>query len=136
MAKLNPYLTFNGNCREAMNFYKDCLGGELTFTVVGESPAANQVPPQMKNDILHAALNTGELEIMATDMRPESLNEGNAVHLCLIFKTEAELRSMWDKLSAGGTIKQPVMEMFFGLIGTFTDKFGKSWILENNKPAA
>ena len=90
----------------------------------------------MKNDILHAALNTGELEIMATDMRPESLNEGNAVHLCLIFKTEAELRSMWDKLSAGGTIKQPVMEMFFGLIGTFTDKFGKSWILESDKSSA
>ena len=130
MARLNPYLTFNGNCREAMNFYKECLGGELTLTVVGDSPAANQVPPQMKDQLLHSLLKTDELEIMATDMRPDTLNEGNAVHLCLICKTEEELESIWNKLSAGGKINQPLHKMFFGLIGTFTDKFGKSWILE------
>ncbi len=130
MARLNPYLTFNGNCREAMNFYKDCLGGELTMTVVGESPAASQVPPEMQDQLLHSALKTEELEIMATDMRPETLNEGNAVHLCLVCKSESELNTLWNKLSAGGKINQPVHKMFFGFIGTFTDKFGKGWILE------
>jgi len=130
MARLNPYLTFNGNCREAMNFYKECLGGELTLTVVRDSPAASQVPPQMQDQLLHSLLKTAEFEIMATDMQPEALNEGNAVHLCLICKTEEELQSLWNKLSAGGKINQPLHKMFFGFIGTFTDKFGKSWILE------
>jgi PhnB protein len=130
MARLNPYLTFNGNCREAMNFYKECLGGELTLTVVRDSPAANQIPPNMHDQLLHSLLKTDELEIMATDMRPEALNEGNAVHLCLICKTEEELHNLWNKLSAGGKINQPLHKMFFGFIGTFTDKFGKSWILE------
>jgi len=130
MARLNPYLTFNGNCREAMNFYKECLGGELSLTVVRDSPAASQVPPQMQDQLLHSLLKTAEFEIMATDMQPEALNEGNAVHLCLICKTEEELQNLWNKLSAGGKINQPLHKMFFGFIGTFTDKFGKSWILE------
>ena len=133
MPKLNPYLTFSGNCREAMNFYKECLGGDISFTVVGESPVANQMPPSMKDQILHSLLKTGELELMATDMQPESLNEGNAVHLCLSCKTEEETKSLFEKLSSGGKVKQPLHAMFFGMIGTLTDKFGKSWILECDK---
>lgn len=133
MATVNPYLTFNGNCREAMNFYKECLGGELELLVAGDSPVANQMPPKYKNQILHSSLKTGELEIMATDMQPESLVEGNAVHICLICKSETETKNLFEKLSAGGKIKQPLHEMFFGLIGTLTDKFGKHWILECDK---
>jgi len=133
MPTINPYLTFNGNCRDAMNFYKECLGGELELIVVGESPVANHVPPQIKDHILHSSLKTGELEIMATDMQPEKFMQGNTDHLCLIFKQEEEMRSLFDKLSAGGKVKQPVNMMFFGLIGSLTDKFGKHWILECDK---
>lgn len=134
MARLTPYLTFSGNCRAAMNFYKDCLGGELNLMVVGETPAANQVPPEMKDHILHAVLKTTDLELMATDMQPESLKEGNGMHLCLVCQTEEELQLLFDKLSAGGKIDQPLHQMFFGLIGAFTDQFGKRWIAEYNKP--
>ncbi len=133
MASIYPYLTFNGNCREAMNYYKSCLGGDLSFIVVGESPVAGQMPPQLKDHILHSSLKTSDMEIMATDMQPEKLNEGNTVHLCLVCKTEEETRNLFDKLSAGGKVKQPLHEMFFGLIGTLTDKFGKHWIVECNK---
>ena len=83
MPNLNPYLTFNGNCREAMTFYKECLGGELTLMVVGESPVADQMPPQFKDQILHSSLKTKDMEFMGSDMQPEKLLEGNAVHLCL-----------------------------------------------------
>ncbi len=116
-----------------MNYYNECLGGQLNFIVVGESPAASQVPPSMKDHILHSSLKADELELMATDMQPENLNEGNAVHLCLVCKTEEEARLLFEKLSAGGKVKQPLHEMFFGLIGTLTDKFGKSWIVECDK---
>lgn len=133
MAKLNSYLTFNNNCREAMTFYKECMGGELCFTVVEDSPVASQVPPQMQKSILHSSLKTEEFEIMGTDMAPEALKEGNDVHLCLICKNEQEARTLFNKLSAGGKVKQPLQEMFFGLIGTLEDKFGKRWMLECDK---
>jgi PhnB protein len=136
MAKLSPYLTFNNNCREAMNFYKECLGGELTLMPVGETPVASQLPAHMKDSILHSSLKTGDFEIMATDMTPESFSEGNTVHLCLVCKDENEIHSLFEKLSAGGKITQPLNEMFFGLIGTLIDKYGKRWILELDKPTA
>jgi PhnB protein len=134
MATLNPYLTFNGNCREAMNYYKEILGGELQLIVVGESPIAEQMPPKYKDQILHSSLKTADLELMATDMQPEALNGGNDVHLCLVCKSEGEMRSLFDKLSQGGKVKQPIMPMFFGFIGSLTDKFGKHWLLEYGNP--
>jgi PhnB protein len=134
MSRVTPYLTFNGNCKEAMHFYKDCLGGELNLMVVGDTPAASQVPSQMKDHILHSVLKKSDLEIMATDMQPESLQDGNGMHLCLICQTEEELRILFDKLSAGGKIDRPLHQMFFGLIDAFTDKFGKRWIAECDQP--
>lgn len=132
MADLIPYLTFNSNCREAMNFYKECLGGELILMPVSETPVAEQMPPHMKDAILHSSLKSGNFEIMATDMSPQKFLTGNDMHLCLVCKSTAELHSLFEKLSVGGKVSQPLHEMFFGMIGTLQDKFGKSWILELN----
>ena len=63
MAQLNAYLHFSGDCREAMNFYKACLGGELNLMVVGDSPMAAQMPPGAKNNIMHALLKSGSISI-------------------------------------------------------------------------
>jgi len=136
MPNLNPYLTFNNNCSEAMNFYKECLGGELTLMPVKETPVASQLPPQLQDAILHSTLKTGDFEIMATDMMPEAFTQGNDMHLCLGCKSEEEIHALFEKLSAGGKIAQPIHQMFFGLIGTLVDKFGKRWILELDKPNA
>ena len=136
MANLNPYLTFNGNCRDAMTYYKECLGGELTLMPVGESPVASQVPPHLKDAILHSTLKTASFEIMATDMTPETFVRGNDMQLCLGCKSEEELHLLFDKLAAGGKVMQPLHQMFFGLIGVVMDKFGKRWILELDKPQA
>lgn len=137
MAKLYPYLTFEGNCREAMNFYQEVLGGELEFMVVKDSPVAGQMPPQYSDAILHSTLRHEEFEIMGSDMNPAALINGNGVHMSLIFKDEAETRELFDKLSAGGKVLQPLHEMFFGIIGTFTDKYGKNWLFEcDNRTAS
>ena len=109
---LTPYLTFTGNCREAMTFYKECLGGELTLLVVGESPVADQMPPHYKDQILHSSLKTNDLEIMASDMQPEKNIEGNAVHMCLTCKTEEETRNLYDQLSAGVRPSNHYMKCF------------------------
>ena len=131
---LNPYLTFNGNCKEAMGFYKDVFGGQLSLMTAGESPVANQMPASYHNSILHSSLKTENFEIMATDMVPVEFIEGNTVHMSLACKTEKEMRSLFEKLSAGGKVNHPINQMFFGLIGDLADQFGKHWILEFDSP--
>lgn len=134
MTQINAYLTFNGNCREAMTFYRDCLGGELDFQTIGESPLAEQMPVQMKEKILHATLTSGNLIMMASDMVPgKGLIRGNAVSMMLNCENEEEIRSCFDNLAAGGEISHPLENTFWGaILGDLTDKFGNSWILNCN----
>jgi len=135
MAHLNPYLTYGNNCRDAMNFYKDCLGGELFLQTVGELPAmAAQMPPEMKNNILHSTLTSGDITIMASDLNRETPIEGNTVHLCVNCKTENELNTFFSKLSRGGKITEPIADMPWGAkYGSLTDKFGKHWLFNFSK---
>lgn len=135
MTQINSYLTFNGNCREAMTFYKACLGGQLSFQTVGESPLSDEMPERMKRCILHATLTKGSLVLMGTDMVGEQgLIRGNSVSLSLNCSSEAEIKSYYNKLSAGGIIDHPLEKSFWGaLFGDLTDKFGNHWILNYNQ---
>ena len=135
MAHLNPYLNFDNNCREAMNFYKDCLGGELQFQTVGESPAmAAQMPPQMKDCILHSSLRSGDLMFMASDLNRNERLEGNTVQLCINCDSEDQLNSFFSKLAEGGSVTDPVADMPWGAtFGSLTDKYGKHWIFNFQK---
>lgn len=129
--QIHSYLTFNGNCREAMTFYQQCLGGKLSFQTVGESPLANKLPKQMKNSILHAMLSNENLVLMATDMVQEAgLIQGNNIALSLSCNSELEIKTCYEKLSAGGKANHPLENSFWGaLFGDLTDKFGNHWIL-------
>ena len=134
MAQINSYLTFNGNCREAMTFYKKCLGGDLVFQTVGESPLAKEMPPKMKDCILHATLTRGALVLMGSDMVSESgLVRGNSVSLSLHCDSEKEVKTLYKKLSAGGSADHPLENTFWGAIfGDLTDRFGNHWLLSYN----
>ncbi len=135
MAQINSYLTFNGNCREAMIFYKECLGGKLTLQTIGESPMAEKMPRQMMECILHSTLISDGLTIMATDcVREEGLIKGNAVALCLNCNSEDEIRYFYKKLSAGGKANHPLEDTFWGaMFGDLTDKYGNNWLLNYNR---
>ena len=135
MPKLSPYLTFNNNCREAMNFYKECLGGNLSLQTVGESPLSETMPSKMKDSILHATLNNGELVLMGSDMVSDSrLTKGNAVSLMLDCNNEEEIETIYEKLSAGGKKDCPIQDTFWGAkFGALTDKFGNPWLLNYTK---
>lgn len=135
MSTINSYLTFNGNCREAMIFYKNCLGGKLTLQTIGNSPLAAKMPPQMKESIVHATLSKGDLVLMASDMVGEKgLLKGNAVSLMLNCKTEKEIKKYYTKLSVGGHATHPLQISFWGaLFGELTDKFGNQWLLHFDK---
>ena len=126
-----PWLTFNGDCREAMNFYRECLGGELFFQTVSNSPMADEMPEQMKNVILHATLTKGKFVVMASDIVEETgLLKGNSVSLLLNCSSEQEIRTCYEKLSKGGTQTQPEELNFYGAFyGNLTDKFGNNWLL-------
>ena len=129
MARLNSYLNFNDQCREAMNFYKDCLGGELFFTTVGESPMASQMPPSMKDAILHASLTIGSNMLMGSDMRSKPVTDSDGISLCLNCESEEEINKFYDNISKGGTVKEALNEMPDGAkIGVVTDKYGKGWM--------
>ncbi|MEP7256430.1 MAG: VOC family protein [Ferruginibacter sp.] len=135
MTQINSYLTFNGNCREAMNFYKECLGGELILQTIGESPMADKMPAKMKECILHSTLEKGPLLLMGTDcVPPPGLIRGNSVSLSLNCSSEEEIRSYYEKLSAGGNTTHPLEDTFWGAVfGGLTDKYGNHWLLNFNK---
>ena len=135
MSQINSYLTFSGNCKEAMSFYQKCLGGELNFQTVGETPMAEQMPDQMKDRILHASLSRDKLILMASDMVPDNgLIRGNSISLSLNCSSEEEINSCYEKLSEGGKKDHPVEQTFWGaLFGDLTDKFGNHWLLHFEK---
>ena len=135
--KIISYLTFNGNCREAMTFYHECLGGELDLMTIGESPMANRMPQEMKGCILHASLQKDNLTLTGSDMVGEQgLNRGNAVSLMLDCESEEEIRNRCDTLAAGGNPTHPLENTFWGaLFGGLTDKYGTPWLLHFNQKA-
>lgn len=137
MTKINAYLTFNGNCREAMNFYQECLGGELYFLKVGESPMSDKMPTKMKDCILHSTLRNDTIVLQGSDMTPDAgLIKGNNVSLMLVCSSEEEIKTFYAKLSVGGQVTQPLDNTFWGaLFGTLNDQFGNHWIFNFDKNA-
>ena len=131
MASINSYLTFNGNCRQAMTFYKKCLGGELTLQTVGDSPLSGKMPRQMKNSVLHATLKKDDLVIMGSDMVGNNgLQKGNNISMILNCNSEKEIRDRYQKLSEDGEQTNPLELTFWGaLFGNLVDKFGNHWLL-------
>ena len=135
MKAIHSCLSFNGNCREAMVFYKKCLGGELSLQTIGESPLSETMPAKMKKCILHAVLSNKEFVLMGTDMVSESgLLKGNTVSLVLTCSSEKEIRECYKKLSQGGEQTHPLENTFWNaLFGGLTDKYGNTWILNYNR---
>jgi PhnB protein len=131
MTQLNPYLNFNGQCREALNFYCECLEGELQLQKVAESPMATRMPSEKGPLILHGALTkNGALLLMGSDMIGNSLQSGNSVNLCLNCTSDQEINTLFNRLSAGGQVKVPLHQSFWGAtFGELKDKFGMTWML-------
>lgn len=135
MIQISPYLTFNGNCREAMTFYQSCLGGELTFQTVAETPIADQCPAGMQQQIMHSMLEKDGAVLMATDMtRPEGIKTGNDMAISLNFGSEEEINSCYSRLSSDGEVVEPLKESFENsLFAVLQDKYGKVWMLNYAK---
>lgn len=133
MATINTYLNFNGNTEEAFNFYKAAFGGEFAVVMrFGDTPGCEEMPATDKNKIMHIALPIGGNMLMGTDV-PETMEQvknGTSVSISVNTDSEQQTRDLFEKLSAGGDVKMPLDNMFWGaLYGMFTDKFGVQWML-------
>jgi len=135
MTKIRAYLTFNGNCREAMTFYQHCLGGELNLQTMEESPMACQLPDTLKDCILHSTLIKENFVLMGSDMvGADGLQKGNAISLLIDCNTEEELREYYNSLSVNGTATHPIENTFWGaLFGGLTDRYGHHWLFHYHK---
>jgi len=130
MTTLTLYLLFDGNCHLAMEFYKSCFGGELTYTKVKDSPAKDMMPPVQQEKILNAELKSGNVAISASDWLrlDETRVQGNTVCLYLRGGSYQELKALFEKLSEGAEVTDPFKETFFGFYGALNDKFGVRWM--------
>ena len=135
MKNINAYLSFNGQCREAMNFYQQTFGGELTIMTFGESPMAENTPAEAHDNVLHSCLINGDVTLMASDMAgPEGFVPGNTVSLMISCSSHEEITDLFSKLSSDGTVTCPLGEQFWGsTFASLTDKFGINWLLEYSK---
>ena len=135
MTQISAYLNFNGNCREAMTFYKNCLGGELSLQTVEGSPMEAGCPSGVKHQILHSSLTKNGLILMGSDMvSPEGLKMGNNISLSLNCSSEEEIKRFYKELSSGGKIIEPLNVQFWGaMFAVLKDKMGITWMLTYNK---
>lgn len=132
---INAYLTFGGQAREAMTFYKEALGAELTLMTVKDTNMQEHCPGADENSIMHATLTKDSLVLMASDMLANTeLVQGNNFSLSLNCSSEEEINHFFDRLSAGGQVIEPVKVQFWGaLFGILKDKFGITWMLNYDK---
>jgi PhnB protein len=137
MANLTPYLLFEGNCQQAMEFYKDCFGGELRIMKVKDSPAKERMPAALHDKVINAQLRSESVDISASDwLRPDrTAVRGNTVCLYLSGGTLPELKALFEKLSQGAEVTDPLKGMFFGSYGALNDKFGVRWMFQANEKA-
>jgi PhnB protein len=131
--KLNSYISFKDNTKEAMEFYESIFGGEVFMDTMGAYADKMPVHESDKDKVMHAYLKGDNgIELMGSDT-PSSVqyHEGARVTLALNGDDEALLRSYWDKLTEGGTVTLPLEKAPWGdTFGMVVDKFGVNWMVD------
>ncbi|HVY50986.1 MAG TPA: VOC family protein [Devosia sp.] len=129
-SRLNPYLSFKDNARQAMEFYKSVFGGELTVTTFGEGNMAQD--PSETDKVMHAQLEAPNgFWLMGSDTPSRmEFKPGNTMTVSLSGDDEDALKGYWTKLSDGATITMPLNKAPWGdSFGMLTDKFGTPWMV-------
>lgn len=133
-SRLNPYLNFDGNAEEAMEFYRDVFGGTLEVIRYGDFGAEE---PEIAQRIMHGQLETPSgFTLMGADVPPgTTLERGNDVAVSLSGDEAEELRGYWRKLADGGTVSVPLeVQMWGDEFGQCRDRFGVEWLVNLPSP--
>ncbi|HEX6196788.1 MAG TPA: VOC family protein [Jiangellaceae bacterium] len=133
-SRLNPYISFDGNAREAMEFYKSVFGGTLAVTTYGEF---GQADAPEADQIMHSMLETDSgFTLMGADTPPGMAhNPGDNITVSLSGDDSSELRGYWEKLAEGGTVTVPLEKQMWGdEFGQCIDRFGIGWLVNISQP--
>lgn len=134
---VTPYLTFGGNCEEALRAYEKILDGKITAKMTfGESPMEMQMPGEWRKKIMHARLVFGDNTLMASDAPPDHFQKMQGFHVTLSLKDPAEAERIYNALAEGGTVSVPLSETFWAeKFGMLTDRFGTPWMINCERHA-
>jgi PhnB protein len=130
--KVEPYLFFDGRCEEAINFYKNAIGAEVTSLMrFKDSPDPTMVHGgQDGNKVLHASLRIGETTVMASDGQNQGKPSFQGFGLSIAVKTEAETKKLFNAFAEGGRVELPLGKTFFSpSFGMVADRFGVMWMV-------
>jgi len=123
---LDAYLFFPGRTEQAISFYQKVFGGQTTINRRGDvDPTASEAD---KNQVVFALLTGGDVTLRASDRDDVTLDEQTRVELSVMGTDESRLRTIFDGLADGGTVRVPLAKQFWGdTFGAVTDKFGIGW---------
>jgi PhnB protein len=137
MQGIIPYLNFDGNGTEALQFYCKALDGKILFQQsFGDSPMGAQTPDEFKSRLMHATFECEAGSFMASDGPPGyELKTGNTVSLSLHYPATDKMEKAFTGLAEGGTVLMPLQETFWAhRFGMLTDKYGFNWMFNMDKP--
>lgn len=130
--QLAPYLFFYGRCEEALEHYKNVLGGTYELVRVKDSPMAERVPPDARDGVMHATFTAPGMTFLATDgprSRKIDPDEGN-IALALTVPDSVRGQRIFDAFAEGGSIQMPLHDAFWGgRFGVLHDRFGTEWMI-------
>ena len=136
--KLNPYLSFDGRCREAFEFYAQTLGGRISFMqTIGESPMAAEMPAASHGRILHVSLEIGDQVLQGADAPPGQFTNPAGFCVALHFDDVVEGERVFRTLAQNGTVQMPFGPTFWARgFGMLIDRFGTPWTVNAGQIAA
>jgi PhnB protein len=134
---VQPYLLFDGRCEEAVEFYRNALGAEVTMLArFKDSPDPGMCAPGAGDKVMHACLRIGDSTIMASDGRCEGRPSFQGFSLSLTVPDETEAERLFASLGDGGQVQMPLAKTFFSpRFGMVADRFGVSWMIHVAPPA-
>lgn len=129
--EINPYLMFNGTCAEALHFYEQTLGGQIEAMMKTEgSPAAEHMPPDWGDKVMHARFRIGNNVIMASDAPPPNYSQPQGFSISVSLDDAAKGEQIFNKLAEGGSVRMPFGPTFWAKgFGMCVDRFGIPWMV-------
>jgi PhnB protein len=135
--RMNPYLSFKGDCEAAFTFYQQHLGARPgSLFRYGGSPMSGDVPPDWADKVMHSTITIGGQELMGGDVAPDKYEAPKGFSLSLQIDNVPEAERVFDALEEGGTVMMPLQETFWAArFGMIVDRFGIPWLI-NCEPAS
>ena len=134
--KINPYLMFDGRCKEALSFYADVLKGEIEMMITyAEAPAGCDAPPESADKIMHASLVVGDQRLMGSDAPPQHRETAQGFYVSIAVDDADEAERIFNALAEDGSVHMPLGETFWAVrFGMFVDRFGTPWMVNCSRP--